>query len=121
VHGIHSGHVTLTTLQQTLTSRLRRFLSQQSDAVSKRLTGRRNRAVRAAMARNVEALFDTGFWIAEGQRIFPEQAELIREAVLRTTADLAEAIRSGATDDALLVVIEASASHYPLPSSQAAV
>jgi HK97 family phage portal protein len=114
VAGITSGHVTLATLQHAYTVRLRRFLAQQADAVGKRLTGRRRRQVRAAMVGNVEALYDVGWWIAEGQRLFPEQADAVREAVLQTAADLADAIAAGASDEALVSVIERSAAHYRL-------
>jgi hypothetical protein len=114
VKGVHSGHLTLDSLGRTYTVRLRRFLAQQADAVGKRLTGRRRRQVRAAMVGNVEALYDVGWWIAEGQRLFPEQADAVREAVLQTAADLADAIAAGASDEALVSVIERSAAHYRL-------
>jgi hypothetical protein len=66
------------------------------------------------MVGNVEALYDVGWWIAEGQRLFPEQADAVREAVLQTAADLADAIAAGASDEALVSVIERSAAHYRL-------
>jgi HK97 family phage portal protein len=115
--GIASGHLTLDSLERAYTARLRRFLAQQSDAVTRRLSGRRARAVRAAMTGNVETLFDVGWWVSESARIFPDHVALTRRAVLETAADLADAIRAGADDAQLLAVIEASASHYQLPAA----
>jgi predicted alpha/beta-hydrolase family hydrolase len=117
---VHSGHLTLDALGRTFTVRLRRFLAQQQDAVGKRLKGRRARTVRAEMGRNVEVLYDVGYWIAEGTRQFPEQVELIHRAVLATAADLAEAVRGfpDPDDAVLLAVIAASVSHYHLPAAE---
>jgi len=114
LEGVPSGHLTLNTLQQAYTVRLRRFLAQQSDAVAKRLTGRRGRAVRAAMAGNVDMLYDTGYWITEGARQFPDHAEQVSAAVTATAADLEQAIAAGATAEALVAVIEHAAAHYQL-------
>jgi hypothetical protein len=112
VAGVTSGHLTLGTLQQAYTVRLRRLLAQQADAVGRRLKGRRSRAVRAAMAGNVETLFDVGYWLAEGTRLFPEHEQLVREAVQATAADLEAAIAAGADDDTLLAVVQRCATHY---------
>jgi HK97 family phage portal protein len=110
--GVNSGHLTLNTLAQAYTVRLRRFLAQQADAVGRRLSGRRSRAVRAAMAGNVETLFDVGYWQSEGARLFPEHEQLVREAVQATAADLEAAIAAGADDDTLLAVVQRAATHY---------
>ena len=38
--------------------------------------------MRAAMSRNVEALFDVGYWQSEAARIFPEHVEMMNRALL---------------------------------------
>lgn len=114
--GVPSGHLTTGTLEQAFTVRLRRFLAAQADTVTRRLAGRRGRAVRAAMAGNVETLFDVGFWQAEAARLFPEHVETVQRAVAESAADLERAIAAGASDEELAATVERSATHYRLPA-----